>query len=65
MMIEFDTLKVFRLRGKSTIIRVGQNSEIKEIELIEFYLEFIEFQWWEEQFTQLYLLVIVITYLRN
>ncbi len=34
MMIEFDTLKVFRLRGKSTIIRVGQNSEIKEIELI-------------------------------
>ncbi len=26
--------QVFRLRGKSTIIRVGQNSEIKEIELI-------------------------------
>lgn len=46
MMTEFDTLKVFRLHGKSTIIRVGQNSEMKEIELTEFYLEceFIEFQ---------------------
>ncbi len=46
MMTEFDTLKVFSLRGKSTIVRAGQNSEMKEIELTDFYLEceFIEFQ---------------------